>query len=129
MITEVGGNEHSKLENLIDHNPSTIWMPENKHLPAILMINLGDSYVLKGSRIIWGKDSDWYTYSIAVSTDGINWENVITNKKVSGQEYKPVLYNYQNVKHIKVTVSDVQPEKSRVAIKDLEFYMLNSPKK
>jgi len=35
----------------------------------------------------------------------------------------------QNVKYIKVTVSDVQPEKSKVAIKDLEFYMLRDPEK
>lgn len=123
MLTEQGGNQQSKLENLIDNNPSTIWSPANNQLPAVLMINLGNNHTLKGSRIIWGKDSDWYTYSIAISSNGINWENVITNKKVSGQEYKPVLYNYQNVKYIKISVSEVQPEKSKVAIKDVEFYV------
>lgn len=126
MIREPGQSQQNKLENLIDDNPSTIWMPGSNDLPTELVINLGNSYTLKGSRIIWGKDSDWYTYSIAVSSDGINWQNVITNKKVSGQEYKPLSYNYQNVTKIKITVSEVQPEKSKVAIKDLEFYVLKS---
>jgi len=129
MITVSGESKQSKVENLIDHNPSTIWIPGNNHLPTELVINLGDSYMLKGSRIIWGKDSDWYTYSIAVSTDGINWQNVITDKKVSGQEYKPLSYNYQNVTKIKITISEVQPEKSKVAIKDLEFYVLKTDEK
>jgi hypothetical protein len=126
MITVPGENQQTKLENLIDHNPSTIWMPGNNHLPAELVINLGNSYTLKGSRMIWGKDSDWYTYSIAVSTNGINWQNVITDKKVSGQEYKPIFYNYQDVTRIKISISEVQPEKSKVAIKDLEFYVLKT---
>jgi beta-galactosidase len=129
MITEPESDQPGKYEHLIDHNPSTIWMPAGGHLPTVLTINLDNSYTLKGSRIIWGKDSDWYTYSIAVSIDGIHWENVISNKKVSGQEYKPLLHHHQNVKHIKVTVSDVQPEKSRVAIKDLEFYLLKAAEK
>lgn len=126
MIREPLGGLSTKIENLIDDNPSTIWMPGKNQLPTELVINLGNSYTLKGSRIIWGKDSDWYTYSIAVSTNGINWQNVITNKKVSGQEYKPLSYNYENVTQIKITISEVQPEKSKVAIKDLEFYGLKT---
>ncbi len=122
MITEQGSAQQSKVENLIDRNVTTIWTSVNHQLPSVVMINLDKAYTLKGSRIVWGKDSDWYTYSVAVSTNGIDWTNVFTDKKVSGQEYKPVLYHYRNIKFIKLTVTEVQPEKSKVAIKDFELY-------
>ncbi len=122
MIAEQGSVQQSKAENLVDHNATTIWTPGNNQMPTVVMISLDKAYSLKGSRIVWGKDSDWYTYSIAVSTNGIQWTNVLTDKKVSGQEYKPVLYHFQSIKFIKLTVAEVQPEKSKVAIKDLELY-------
>jgi len=115
-------NNDEGLERLIDNNSSTVWTSERDSLPALITIDFGKSYSLMGSRIIWGKDSDWYTYSLDVSSNGMNWKNVIDEKKVSGQDYVPLLFNHKNVRYARISISDVQPERSKAAIKDLEFY-------
>jgi hypothetical protein len=42
--------------------------------------------------------------------------------KVSGQDYKPLLYNYKNMRYLRLFISEVQPENSKIAIKDIEIY-------
>jgi len=110
------------VEYLTDNDPSTVWMHERNNLPVEIMIDLGQAYSLKGSRFFWGKDSDWYTYSLSASLNGTDWQTLISKEKVSGQEYKPVLFNCYNAKYLRLAVFEVQPEKSKAAIKELEFY-------
>lgn len=110
------------LENILDANPSTLWSASKAGLSTVITIDLGKKFNLQGSKIVWGKDSDWYTYSVEVSEDGIQWTKAIKEIKVSGQDYKPLLYSQKNVKYLKLIVSEVQPENSKVAIKDIELY-------
>lgn len=110
------------IDRLTDNNFSTVWNAEKNSLPTLITIDLGKNHTLMGSRIIWGKDSDWYTYSLDVSSNGTEWETVIREKKASGQEYKPVLFKQKNVKYVRLSIMEVQPEKSRLAIKELSFY-------
>ncbi|WP_081147567.1 family 43 glycosylhydrolase [Niastella vici] len=122
-MIRVSGEVNSRgVENLTDNNSSTVWTHERNSLPVEITIDLGRNYILGGSRIFWGKDSDWYTYSLAASLNGTEWQTLINKEKVSGQEYKPVLFNCYDVRYIRVVVFDVQPEKSKAAIKELEFY-------
>ncbi|MDQ8015039.1 MAG: hypothetical protein REI96_21520, partial [Flavobacterium nitrogenifigens] len=65
---------------------------------------------------------DWYTYSLEVSEDGAKWSNVFKEIKVSGQDYKPLLFKYENIKYVRVIILDVQPENSKTAMKDIELY-------
>jgi len=118
------GNENTVgLEKIIDGNPVTSWTANSRALlPVTLKIDLGKTVLLKGSRIIWGKDSDWYTYSLQGSVDGITWFDLVSERKVSGQDYSPLLYDGKNVRYLKIYIPDVQPEKSKVAIGDLELY-------
>lgn len=122
MITVLGKENTKGLENIADGNPSTVWSSAKDLLPAVLKIDLGKEFALEGSRVIWGKDSDWYTYSLEVSSNGTEWTNVINERKVSGQDYKPMLYNHKNVRYVRISIWDVQPEKSKPAIGDIEFY-------
>jgi beta-galactosidase len=118
-------NVHLKspdLEKLIDNNPRTIWSADRTLLPVTINLDLGKAMTLKGSRIIWGKDSDWYTYLLQGSADGLNWVNLIEQRKVSGQDYAPVFYEQENIRYLKMNITEVQPEKSRLAIGDLELY-------
>lgn len=118
-------NVHLKspdLEKLIDNNPRTIWSADRTLLPVTINLDLGKTMTLKGSRIIWGKDSDWYTYLLQGSADGLNWVNLIEQRKVSGQDYAPVFYEQENIRYLKMNITEVQPEKSRLAIGDLELY-------
>lgn len=109
------------LENILDANPSTIWSASKSGLATLININLGKKTTLQGSKIVWEKDSDWYTYSLEVSENGTEWTTAIKEIKVSGQDYKPLLYNYKNIQYLRLTVSEVQPENSKVAIKDIEL--------
>jgi len=122
MFTFSENTTSDGIEKLIDGDPRTIFTTSRELLPITLKIDLGRSVNLKGSRIIWGKDSDWYTYSVSGSTDGIHWIDLIIETKVSGQDYKPVFYEGKNSRYLKIKVSDVQPEKSKLAIGELELY-------
>jgi beta-galactosidase len=48
--------------------------------------------------------------------------DLIIETNVSGQDYKPVFYEGKNSRYLKIKVSDVQPEKSKLAIGELELY-------
>ncbi|MET0946234.1 MAG: glycoside hydrolase family 2 TIM barrel-domain containing protein, partial [Flavobacterium sp.] len=111
-----------EAKNLLDGNTATVWAASKTLKPVELVIDLGKIYYLQGSRFIWGKDSDWYTYSVAISENGTDWTNVIQQRKTSGQDYKPVLHESVKGKFIKIIVEDVQPENSKVAIKDIVFF-------
>jgi hypothetical protein len=121
-ITLLGKGDSKGLEHVLDGNPSTVWSSSKTILPAIIKVDLGKNSTIKGSRIVWGKDSDWYTYSLEVSSDGTEWTSVIKETKVSGQDYKAVLYNYTNIRYVRIVISEVRPENSKVAIKDIEIY-------
>ncbi len=110
------------LENILDANPSTLWSASKDGLPTVINMDLGRKFSLQGSKIVWGKDSGWYTYSLEVSENGTEWTSVIKEIKVSGQDYKPLLYDFKNIRYLRLTVSEVQPENSKVAIKDIELY-------
>ncbi|MCO4292703.1 discoidin domain-containing protein [Solitalea sp. MAHUQ-68] len=122
MLGVNGNDKAPELDKLVDGNARSIWRPQSDKLPIELKIDLGKSFTLKGSKIIWGKDSDWYTYSIQGSADGKNWNDLVSERKVSGQDYKPVIYDEAQVRYLKVKLSEVQPEKSKVAIGDIELY-------
>lgn len=117
-----GKVDKTGFEKIFDANPSTLWISSKKDLPVIMNIDLGKKVILQGSKIVWGKDSDWYTYSLEVSENGREWINVIKEKKVSGQDYKPLLYNYKNIQYLRFSILEVQPENSKAAIKDIELY-------
>ncbi|KAF2328613.1 glycoside hydrolase family 2 TIM barrel-domain containing protein [Flavobacterium daemonense] len=116
------GIEKKGLENILDANSSTRWTASKNDLPITMQIDLGEKKTLKGSKIIWGKDSDWYTYSFEVSENGTEWTNVFKDKKVSGQDYKMLLYDYKNIRFLRFIFSEVQPKNSTIVIKDIEIY-------
>ncbi|MEX6686249.1 glycoside hydrolase family 2 TIM barrel-domain containing protein [Danxiaibacter flavus] len=109
------------IEKLIDEDYSTVWIDEANIVPAELTIDLGGQYKLKGCKIVWGKDSDWYTYSLQVSEDGKNWKTEVENVKSSGQEYKPVLFTTTNARYVRLKIAGVQSEQSKIAVKEFEL--------
>ncbi|MGQ8335129.1 glycoside hydrolase family 2 TIM barrel-domain containing protein [Sunxiuqinia sp. A32] len=122
MITISDNDDTESLEYLSDGSSKTIWKSKKREFPYSITFDLKKAYKLQGHTINWGKDSDWYTYSMDVSSNGNEWSSSFKNKKVSGQDYKPVLYNYKNIRYIRFSVIDVYPENSRLAIGDLEIY-------
>ena len=121
-LTVTGKEKGKGIENILDGNTATVWTADKSSQPVELIIDLGKEYNLQGSRFVWGKDSDWYTYSVDISVNGTDWTSVIKERKTSGQDYKPVLHESVKGKFIRITISDVQPENSKAAIKDILFY-------
>jgi len=110
------------LKYLFDGSIKTIWRTKNRKFPSRITISLNEAYKLNGHKINWGKDSDWYTYAMEVSSDGKKWRSVFKQNKVSGQDYKPVTYSYENVKYVRFIITDVFPESSSLAIADIELF-------
>lgn len=110
------------IHAIIDGNTSTNWAASAGSLPVSITLDLKKTYLLKGSRIVWGKDSDWYTYSIMVSANGNDWKEVKKTERVSGQDYKVVLLPATAVRYVRYLITGIQPETSKVAVKEIQLY-------
>lgn len=109
---------------MIDGNTATGWIAPSAGIPVSITLDLQHNHTLTGSRIVWGKDSDWYTYSIAVSVNGTDWVSVRNPERVSGQNYQPVLITATAVRYIRYLITGIQPETSKVAVKEITLYGL-----
>jgi len=109
------------IEKIIDGNYSTVWIDESKIAPVELTIDLEKQHSVKGCKIVWGKDSDWYTYSLQVSADGKEWQTEVDNMKSSGQEYKPLPFKHHSIRYVRLILSGVQSSQSKIAIKEFEL--------
>ncbi len=118
IITPDGEN----LTAVIDGNTATGWVYGRSKLPVSITLDLKNKYRLSGSRVVWGKDSDWYTYSIAVSANGSDWISVKSPERVSGQNYQPVFFQSNEVRYVRYLISDIQPETSKAAVKEIQLY-------
>ncbi|MNV99267.1 hypothetical protein D3C71_1946090 [compost metagenome] len=103
---------------------STVWQAETAQLPVVLLIDLQQSCHLSDYQIFWGKDSDWYTHSIMLSTDNKHWISQEEYTEISGQDYSPKKLKTQNIRYLKLTISAIRPEKSRIAIREILLYKL-----
>ncbi|MDH7460713.1 glycoside hydrolase family 2 TIM barrel-domain containing protein [Chitinophagaceae bacterium 26-R-25] len=109
------------IEKIIDGNYSTVWIDESKIAPVELTIDLEKQHNVNGFRIVWGKDSDWYTYSLLVSADGKEWQTEIDNMKSSGQEYKQLPFKHHSMRYVRLILAGVQSLQSKIAIKEFEL--------
>ncbi|MDR6571114.1 glycoside hydrolase family 2 TIM barrel-domain containing protein [Chitinophaga ginsengisegetis] len=110
------------LRAVIDGNTATGWVSGAGSIPVSITLDLKNEYQLSGSRVVWGKDSDWYTYSIAVSANGSDWVSVKNTERVSGQNYQPVLFDHAAVRYVRYLITGIQPESSRIAVKEIQLY-------
>lgn len=122
-----GNSLQPDSDHLTQNLPTVIWQGSNMisgkdTLPAIVRIDLGKLRHLKGSRIVWGKDSDWYTYSLDVSSNGTDWQPVFINKKVSGQDYQPLFYDNEDIRYMRFTITEVLGGKNKSVIRELYIY-------
>ncbi len=118
----LGNRDRTNLKSIVDEDAKTVWNVEQRDLPVTLIIDFKKAVKISASKIIWGKDSDWYTYSMEASSDRKNWTVVFKDKNVSGQEYRPELFSTKEVRYMRLTFTGVQPEKSKLAIGSLKFY-------
>jgi hypothetical protein len=111
--------------NLRDGDITTVWTADENEFPVILLVDLKADYHLQNYQIYWGKDSDWYTHSIEVSADKLNWTVLKKDAVVSGQDYVLNKIDVPGpVRYFRLKVSGIRPETSKVAIREIQLYGL-----
>ncbi|HEY9259932.1 glycoside hydrolase family 2 TIM barrel-domain containing protein [Chitinophaga sp.] len=121
-ITVEPAQNPENIQTIVDGNTATGWAAGAGSLPVSITIDLKETYSLSGSHIVWGKDSDWYTYSIAVSANGNDWTAIKSPERVSGQDYKTVLFHAPPARYVRYSITGIQPETSKVAVKEIQLY-------
>lgn len=116
------GSAQENIQQVTDGNTATGWVSGVRSFPLSITLDLTALHEVSGSRIVWGKDSDWYLYSIAVSTDGNTWTTVKDAERVSGQNYLPVFFPKTTARYVRVIITGIQPESSKAAVKEIQLY-------
>lgn len=118
---EIDGILVDSLKVITDRNLTSSWRADKLKLPIAISIDLGDSYDLDSYRIYWGKDSDWYLYSLESSTDGATWSPIGTRLSSSGQDYSSKSIKQLRVRYIRFLIEGIKPENSIVAVREIEL--------
>lgn len=119
---EVNGQVSKEYSVLTDGDRSTVWTDERQVISSIVVVNIDEQISLGAYRIYWGKDSDWYTYSLEASIDGHVWDTLSEITSASGQDYaiKPV--QQKEVRYLRLRVLGVKPESSVISIREIELF-------
>lgn len=125
---DISLQSNGSFDKMFDEDFSSVWIAaEDDSLPIVLHIDLKEKYQLEHYQIFWGKDSDWYTHSIEVSSDNINWEYVENKAISSGQDYSfNELRVNKKTRYLKLSLLGVRPERSRIAIREIQLFGLPS---
>lgn len=121
---DISLQSNGDYDKMFDEDFSTVWIAaKDDSLPIVLHIDLKEKYQLEHYQIFWGKDSDWYTHSIEVSSDNKNWEYVKNEAVSSGQDYSfNELRVNKKTRYLKLTLLGVRPENSRIAIREFQLF-------
>ncbi len=106
--------------SLIDGNRESWWIAaDNKK--QFIELKLNKPTDLKGSLIVWEKDSTWYTFSIDVSKDGKKWHQVYQDKE-TGHDFNPEKWQARQVRYVKINLHSVNPLNSLLGVRLVELY-------
>jgi hypothetical protein len=89
-----------------DGNTSTRWCANNGNLNHWWKVDLGSSYNLIGSEVMWEFDGQIYRYNIAVSSDNVQWKVVVnkSNNTLTSQTQQD-LFTADNVRYVRITIT------------------------
>ncbi|WHY22128.1 discoidin domain-containing protein [Paenibacillus sp. G2S3] len=115
----VTGNEASNANDGIN----ATWWEASSNAPGWWQVDLGASYNLTGSKILWGRDNIYYSYRIEVSSNGKEWSQV-AGRSASGQDMKPDNYMATGVRYVRVFVDSLAGGSGteKPAIKEIQVY-------
>ncbi|WP_171646580.1 discoidin domain-containing protein [Paenibacillus phytorum] len=111
-----------------DTNIGTGWLAKSNEMPQSVTVKFKTPQTIAGSRIFWEKDSNWYTYDLEVSTDGVVWRKAIDNYQVGGQHFTPEAFAkpFKNINYVRVTIKDISAGGGfRVGFAELILYGQN----
>lgn len=87
----------------------TGWLAISTALPQSVTVKFKKPLTVTGSRIFWEKDSNWYTYDLEVSTDGVVWQKALNNHLVGGQHFTPEAFvkPYEKINYVRITINHI----------------------
>lgn len=117
--SSVTGNEPIHANDGIN----ATWWEASSNAPGWWQVDLGASYNLTGSKILWGRDNIYYTYRIEVSSNGKEWLQM-AGRSASGQDMRPDNYTATGVRYVRVSVESLAggSGKEKPAIKEIQVF-------
>lgn len=100
--SSVTGNEAYNANDGIN----ATWWEASSNAPGWWQVDLGASYNLSGSKILWGRDNIYYSYRLEVSANGKEWSQV-AGRSASGQDMRPDNYTATGVRYVRVFVDSL----------------------
>ncbi|MBA2943074.1 discoidin domain-containing protein [Paenibacillus sp. CGMCC 1.16610] len=103
--SEQSGNPGS---NGNDGDEATRWLAANGNTNQWWTVDLGGTYNITGSEIVWASESSYYQYKIDVSEDNTNWTTVLdkTQNMTPTDKQRDALA--ANARYVRMTVTGVQ---------------------
>ncbi|NQX67245.1 discoidin domain-containing protein [Paenibacillus alba] len=117
--SSASGNEPSKANDGVNGS----WWEASGSAPGWLQVDLGASYNLTGSKILWGRDNMYYTYKVEVSANGLTWSQV-AGRSASGQDMNPDNFTAASIRYVRVSVDSLSGGSGteKPAIKEIQVY-------
>ncbi len=97
------------------------WWYAGQNRDQWVEIALPKTMNLKGSLIVWEKDSTWYQFSIQVSKDGKQWRKVYEGSQ-TGHNFETEDWQADGIRFVKIVLSKVSPADSLLGIREIELY-------
>jgi hypothetical protein len=88
-----------------DGNAGTRWCAVDGTVPQWWEVDLGASYNLVGSEVMWEFNGRTYQYIVEVSTDNVSWTTVVSNTTTSQTQADSFTATAQ---YVRITVTGVQ---------------------
>lgn len=120
---KINGTAMETTARLLDGNLSSTWQAAaGMKIPLTILIDLKKKIDLEAYRIYWGKDSDWYTYSLELSADGLTWIPITKHQSSSGQDYGIKVLKQSGIRYVRLVMEGIRPENSMVKLREIEFF-------
>ena len=106
-------SEESSKGNLAangnDGNITTRWCAADGTLNHWWEVDLGDTYDLTGSQVVWEYGGKVYRYIIEVSTDRVNWLMVVDRRQSNSKSQSQGNYIFNTARFVRLSVTGLEP--------------------
>jgi hypothetical protein len=119
--TEQSG-DGNYVSNGNDGSNSTRWCADGSSTPQWWRVDLGGSYTLTGSRVMWEFDGTVYNYTVEVSTDDSNW-NTVVNKSNNPDTAQTQTDSFSaNARYVRITITSLPSTDVWASFFEFEVY-------
>ena len=109
--------------NANDGKTGSYWSAADGNAGHFWEVDLGSTYNIKQSQIVWQNSGNAYRYKIEASTDSLNW-NTVVNKtsNTSTLQIQADTFNITAARYVKVTVTGGTSTSYKAAISEFRLF-------